>query len=253
MKIQRKCHPLLLLLTLTINAVAAEDLRAVSSRGSAPPGKEASSRLVAADPIPSSANANIKLDPGTKDAPVDGKDGKPHAGPWVESGSDKGKEAVHGGGEITSASRNKPSPRPISASIIPEVNDGVMDDLDRVGPKKGTTGTEGGVSEKDRSRKAHEGQTGEKPEKMPDPPREAPPLPHSEVEKIKVKEGVKKDFEELSQDALLQAQPDGKDTDEIENLGGLAVSYSFTILWLWMLLAKLANRYGLTELALETY
>ena len=59
-----------------------------------------------------------------------------------------------------------------------------MNDPSRELPRQGTTGTEGGVSEKDKARKAQEGQTGEKLEKKPDSPKEAPPLPLSEQEKI---------------------------------------------------------------------
>jgi hypothetical protein len=62
-------------------------------------------------------------------------------------------------------------------SFIPSSNDGVMDDKNRPGPKEGTRGTEGGVSEKNK-----EDRLGV--EKKPDPPKEAPPLPHSEQQKI---------------------------------------------------------------------
>ncbi|KAI9867087.1 MAG: hypothetical protein M1823_009140, partial [Watsoniomyces obsoletus] len=42
----------------------------------------------------------------------------------------------------------------------------------------------GGVSAKDKERLAHEGKTGEKLEKVPEPPKEAPPLPHSEQKQL---------------------------------------------------------------------
>ena len=67
----------------------------------------------------------------------------------------------------------------VDGKRIPESHDGVMDDKNRPGPKKGTTGTEGGVSEKDKDRKLREKQTGEKAENKPPTPKEAPPLPDS--------------------------------------------------------------------------
>jgi len=124
-----------------------------------------------------------KYDVGTKDAPVDGKDGKPHEGPFVE---------IEGLRKTDSASQKDLPPlkdRPEDPTIvdgkkIPESNDGVMDDKNRPEPKEGTTGTGGGVTEKDKARKAKEGKTGEKAENKPETPKEAPPLPHSEQEKI---------------------------------------------------------------------
>ncbi len=142
--------------------------------------------------------AAVKI--GTKDAPVDGKDGKPHAGPFVETAAErerkKAKDSGEGKGESTGT---KPLPKPLKAppggglhsedSKIPVSNDGVMDDPNRASPKEGTRGTEGGVTEKDRDRKAQEGQMGAKPEKKPDSPKEAPPLPHGEEQKLTAKEG----------------------------------------------------------------
>ncbi|KAK2872116.1 hypothetical protein FQN49_002543 [Arthroderma sp. PD_2] len=52
-----------------------------------------------------------------------------------------------------------------------------MDDKNRSGPKEGTTGTEGGVSEKSKGKDTSG-------DRKPDPPKEAPPLPHSEQKKI---------------------------------------------------------------------
>ncbi|KAL1858327.1 GCR1-dependent translation factor 1 [Diaporthe australafricana] len=141
---------------------------------------------------------------GTKDAPVDGKDGRPHEGPFVE--------VEH----LTSGSDLKKLPplegRPVDPTIvdgvkIPQTNDGVMNDPDRSQAKEGTTGTSGGVSEKDQVRKAKEGATGEKAENKPESPKEAPPLPHSEQEKILSKEDATKD----------RSKPDGK-TEDISGL-----------------------------------
>ncbi|KAK3336835.1 hypothetical protein B0T19DRAFT_454355 [Cercophora scortea] len=93
---------------------------------------------------------------GTKDAPVDGKDGKPHAGPFIDYAS-KGSE------KDLPALKDRPvDPTLVDGKKIPETNDGVMDDKNRQQPKEGTTGTGGGVSEKDKERKIQESRTGEK-------------------------------------------------------------------------------------------
>ncbi|KAI9883259.1 MAG: hypothetical protein M1823_004978 [Watsoniomyces obsoletus] len=174
------------------------------------------------------ASAKNKVDAGTKVAPVDGKDGKPHAGPWVGVAGDREKtttttsktEDSKKNDKAVSSGGHKPAPRPLTETEIPKVNDGVMDDPNRETPKKGTTGTEGGVSEKDRDRKAQEGQTGEKTEKKPDPPKEARPLPHSEEQKIREKGGIKEDVMEGSGEQGSDGK--SKDTEEVELPGGLA-------------------------------
>jgi hypothetical protein len=116
----------------------------------------------------------------------------PHEGPFVTLG-DKGRKK----GDVLDADEDAASDykdikslknRPVDTTYIdgkkiPESNDGVMDDKHRKPPKQGTTGTEGGVSEKDKARKAKEGKTGEKVENVPETPKEKPPMPHSE-EKI---------------------------------------------------------------------
>ena len=103
---------------------------------------------------------------GTKDAPVDGADGKPHAGPFVESSeSSKGAQSSR----KKSNSQDKPEPE-----------DGVMNDPTRQPPKKGTTGTEGGVTEKSKSIEAHEDKTGEKKVQKPISPKDADSVLHKE-------------------------------------------------------------------------
>ena len=121
---------------------------------------------------------------GTKDAPVDGIDGKPHAGPFVELSAPRSES-----NELPVLKDRPADPTIVDGKKIPESNDGVMDDKNRPGPKKGTTGTEGGVSEKEKERKRKEEQTGEKAENKPQTPKEAPPLPHSEEEKVAGSEG----------------------------------------------------------------
>ncbi|PLB33276.1 UPF0016-domain-containing protein [Aspergillus candidus] len=117
---------------------------------------------------------------GTLDAPVDGKDGRPHAGPWVETSADRDRKKQ--GSAKSSDDMFPPDPKSQhpgpDGKPIPYSNDGVMDDRNRVGPKEGTRGTEGGVSEKIKTPSYNAG------EKTPDTPKEAPPPPHSEQQKM---------------------------------------------------------------------
>ena len=126
---------------------------------------------------------------GTKDTPLDGKDGRPHQGPFVETNAERErKKAKESGDEEAKKPISKEETKGSSSADgkdVPETNDGVMDDPNRLGPKEGTRGTEGGISEKNRIGKAQDGAAGlAKPEKKPDPPKEVPPLPHSEQEKL---------------------------------------------------------------------
>lgn len=116
----------------------------------------------------------------TKDAPVDGKDGKPHLGPFV--GSETGKKSDHQ--DLPPLKGRPDDPTIVDGKKIPETNDGVMFDKNRERPQEGTTGTEGGVSEKDKTRRLQEGRTGEKVVTQPESPKEQPPLPHSEEAKL---------------------------------------------------------------------
>ncbi len=179
-----------------------------------------------------STSAKSNVDSGTKVAPVDGKDGLPHAGPWVGVAGDREKttKTEESGKKKDAPTVHKPAPRPLMETDIPKVNDGVMDDPNRETPKKGTTGTEGGVSKKDRERKAQEGQTGSTTEKKPDPPKEARPLPHSEEQKIREKEGIKDDVTDGAAEPVLDGKGSSKDVEEVELPGGLAVSISIPLL-----------------------
>ncbi|RDW64254.1 putative transmembrane protein pft27 protein [Coleophoma crateriformis] len=183
MKFRRRQSPLLLLLlpaiaTALSNVVPDSSLprlvRRVESIDTKSTSETAGSLV--------DATANRPSHVGTKDAPVDGKDGKPHAGPFVDSGEKKTKTTADVGAKEATKElpplKNAPKdPTIVDGVKIPQSNDGVMDDPGRAKPKVGTTGTEGGVSEKEKARKAQEGQTGEKSEKKPDSPKEAPPLP----------------------------------------------------------------------------
>lgn len=158
----------------------------------------------------------VKPGVGTKDAPVDGLDGKPHAGPFVDvSTQEKAPKKL--------AAAVEDLEKPLSKSLqklkesgytsddelaaIPEKNNGVMDDTSRATPKKGTTGTEGGVSERTRKDKTLEGKLGST-EKTVEPPKEAPPLPHSEQEAMDEITGLRID-KVKDRTVLLTGKPKG--------------------------------------------
>lgn len=120
---------------------------------------------------------------GAPDVPVDGKDGRPHAGPWVETNAERDRKSAKGSDDTNLASTKYDTKIPSSGHLsteegkmIPHSNGGVMDDPHRAGPKEGTRGTEGGVSEKGKENQASE--------KVPGGPKEALPLPHSETKKL---------------------------------------------------------------------
>ncbi|TVY84058.1 GCR1-dependent translation factor [Lachnellula suecica] len=206
MKFRRRPSPLLLLLlpslASALSAAAQDNIQSALTKNT--PAEKAAKLEPAPTPLVD-LSAKPKFDVGTKDAPVDGKDGKPHAGPWVGTEKDPKKDSktdpktpakAKEEAELVLTTKEDVAKLAADGTKVPTVNDGVMDDPNRVLPKQGTTGTEGGVSEKDKARKAQEGQTGEKAEKKPDSPKEAPPLPHSEQtklekekEKTKIKDG----------------------------------------------------------------
>jgi len=235
MKFRRRPSPLLLLLlpslaTVFVAAAAAEGTKSTLSKATQP--RDAK---VETNPSPIvDLNTKSKYDIGTKDAPVDGKDGKPHAGPFVGSEKDSKKPKDKGkttseDGELVLGKEQHAELKTPDGGKIPAVNDGVMDDPNRELPKQGTTGTEGGVSEKDKARKAQEGQTGEKLEKKPDSPKEAPPMPVSEQTKLKGEKSKGKDAD-----------------DDDDDIGGLEVSFceQYTLDW-----ANLHDRNRTTSLA----
>ncbi|KAL4805557.1 hypothetical protein BDV18DRAFT_141262 [Aspergillus unguis] len=113
---------------------------------------------------------------GTQDAPIDGRDGKPHAGPWVETNAERDRKAS---GTVEQPRQdNEPAEYLDSeGNSIPYWNDGVMNDRNRAGPKDGTRGTENGVSGKSKD-SVYTG------DKSPDGPKEARPLPQSEERKL---------------------------------------------------------------------
>ena len=166
---------------------------------------------------------------GTKDAPVDGKDGRPHSGPFVETAAERDrKKAKESGEEEITIPSKKPAPKDSTKgealadswdTAMPESNDGVMDDPNRVGPKEGMRGMAGGISEKTRDQKIHEGQDGVKSEKVPEKPKDAPPLPHSDQEELRLKAGEKAS---KSEKEAIKGEEQKTKTKEKE-VGGLEV------------------------------
>ncbi|KAJ6114874.1 hypothetical protein N7486_000652 [Penicillium sp. IBT 16267x] len=178
MKIQ---SPSLLLLLLPALSTAATNTQSISepsahkSRG----GSALDARYIAADSV-----ASTNAIHGSPDVPVDGKDGRPHAGPWVETSADRDRKSSKGSDDVDLVSTNYDSKIPSSdhlsteeGKMIPHSNGGVMDDPHRAGPQEGTRGTEGGVSEKGKENLYNAA-------KVPDSPKEALPLPPSEKQKL---------------------------------------------------------------------
>lgn len=220
-----KLRSIVFVSSLAITALAGPDTAAITDKSPA--------AVAAADTKAGS----------TKDAPVDGKDGRPHHGPFVEIENlrDKGSSAASSNSDIPSLKKDLPvlkdrpsDPTVVNGKKIPESNDGIMDDKNRAHPKEGTTGTSGGVSEKDRERKAKEGQTGERVEKKPETPKEARPLSHSEQEKVMKNGGGKdvkdKDLASLKDTKAKLASPMDKDSKEkaedTDKFSGLDVCFS---------------------------
>jgi len=181
----RRRPPLLLLLALAAAAAHALDTRPGSVQ-----------HLAAQAPAGVAAAPGQKPDVGTVDAPVDGLDGKPHAGPFVETTKKKPAQVVEDLDVVAAAAAEEAALRTKQASTsaagrdAPPEDDGVMSDVAGRREVSGPTGTEGGVSAKEFERK--EG-AGEK-KAPPEPPREPPKMPDGTASKAvdgEVKEGKK--------------------------------------------------------------
>lgn len=190
MRLRHRRSPLLLLL---LHSLAASAVLASSASDAREARADTDIGAAAAFQESTNSGSTKKYDVGTKDAPVDGKDGRPHEGPFVEIENLRKGESGESKKDLPRIKDRPDDPTVVDGKKIPKSNDGVMFDKNRPEPKEGTTGTAGGVSEKDKARKAKEGKTGEKTENRPDPPKEAPPLPHSEEEKIMSDKEAKKD------------------------------------------------------------
>ncbi|KAF3396954.1 GCR1-dependent translation factor 1 [Talaromyces pinophilus] len=140
---------------------------------------------------------------GTLDAPVDGKDGKPHDGPWVETAAerDRKKEMADKKTYTVADTEQVENSVGLDGKKIPNSNEGVMDDPSRLGPKEGTRGTEGGMTEKTKDTKQYK-------DKKPETPKEARPLPHSEQEKIPGYEDSSEVTDQKTGDTLLEKPDD---------------------------------------------
>jgi hypothetical protein len=184
MKVRRRLF--LLLLPFLLPTLSARSIKAPTP-GSVLVKREAATANapVEAAIVPGKANPV-----GTKDAPVDGKDGLPHQGPFVETSAERDRKRTK------ESDDQELAVTPLRESFVehaierdtPISNDGVMDDPNRLGPKEGTRGTEGGVSEKSKDSKYGD--------KVPDPPKKEPPLPQSEVGKLGAERGPKAIAEE---------------------------------------------------------
>jgi Ca2+/H+ antiporter, TMEM165/GDT1 family len=182
MKLRWRPAPLsLLLLPFLLPTLSARSIKAPISDSS----------LVKREATPANAPVEAAVVPreanpvGTKDAPVDGKDGLPHQGPFVETSAERDRKKTKESDDQELAVTSLKEP-PVEHAVEPNTpisNDGVMDDPNRLGPKEGTRGTEGGVSEKSKDSKYED--------KVPDPPKKEPPLPQSEIEKIGAEKGPK--------------------------------------------------------------
>lgn len=224
MRLYQRPSPFLLFLVLTVRFGYTLEIDQIAdlAEGKQPRSVEHTSQSSLGIPTAVASKPPIDSALVKNDAPVDGVDGRPHAGPFVETNADRDrKKAKEIGSDGKSAPKDISSKGAIFAEEqkAPDTNDGVMDDPNRRGPKEGTRGTEGGISEKNRDRKVQEGEIGgPKAEKKPDPPKEAPPLPHSEQEiigQISTKDGDKK------------GPYDATEKDERpKELGGLEVSYT---------------------------
>ena len=168
MKVGRRRHVALSLLLVTSLVLPTLAL-------TSPPSRSDSSlqrRDIAADP-PGLSKANPV---GTEHAPVDGKDGMPHDGPFIETQTERERKQY----QDTGTGQLKPLAQDVKEKYgqkdLPKSNNAVMDERYSSKPAEGTRGTEGGVTEKSRDSKVAE--------KIPGSPKEKLPLPQSEVEKM---------------------------------------------------------------------
>lgn len=120
---------------------------------------------------------------GTEHAPVDGIDGMPHEGPYINDNPRPTKKKPAVVEELGAKKTSTGSPKGSKEDAILDGDKSVMQDPDRK-LATGNKGTEGGVSAKEKERLAQEGKTGEKLEKKPESPKEAPPLPNSEQKQL---------------------------------------------------------------------
>lgn len=173
MRLRTQPSPLFLFLVPSLVTVVAIDLSSATER-------QTRGVLAGPDALVDSIVKREHAAVGTREAPIDGNDGMPHQGPFVDSRRNRGNDDV----QIDVLGESPDDIVLLDGKPFLEPHDGVMDDPDRPRPKEGTTGTEGGVSEKAKERKAREDQTGGKADNIPEGPKEVPPLPQNEEERI---------------------------------------------------------------------
>jgi Ca2+/H+ antiporter, TMEM165/GDT1 family len=126
--------------------------------------------------VGSSALGEVGSKPiGTHHAPVDGKDGMPHEGPFVETNADRSRKKY--GSDPDEVDTRSPYTKDLSSKgKLPKTNDAVMDDRVNSKVTEGSRGTEGGITQKSKEIQVAE--------KKPERPTNAPPLPHSEAQRL---------------------------------------------------------------------
>lgn len=242
MKLRRHPIPLSLLVTCLISISSARSTESVDAVERAAelddvsPGRiDDTVDLLATATDLYASSATIVAKDGSKDTkvssnvnPVDGKDGRPHTGPFVETAAQRDRKKAQGTEDEDEkpSTGKKPGPGDAADSDgpgpMPKSNDGVMDDPARVGPKEGTRGTEGGISEKSRQRQGSLGS--EAPEKTPEEPKEVPPLPHSEQKELTGETADTKSTKVTGEDVDGKEVDDESKDEDSSDLAGLTVS-----------------------------
>ena len=191
MKTKRALPSLLLLLSLVVSPSVARE-KALDTEGLHAGSPEAKNR----PPIDTAKEPSLtgaKSGTGKKEAPVDGLDGKPHNGPFVdveESADEKRKKAASESLQSTYDSLDA-SGSHTSSDKSNEDDDGAKRDKSTNFETTGHTGTEGGVSEKEKDRKTQE-RLGTSKGKTPDSPKEPIELPDTIEDRIDLKEKTEK-------------------------------------------------------------
>ena len=234
MRLRQRLSPLLLLLIPALHSAYALDPTHVPGHKTNDYGHDvaayAEGKALKQQELGAEASVSTRLPGSTydtalraKDVPIDGKDGRPHTGPFVETSAERDrKKAKEKGNDKKLSAGEKPLSNPIPSGT-PDTNDGVMDDPYRKGPKEGTRGTEGGISEKSREKEGQLASIGDEGKK-PDPPKEVPPLPHSEQEEVGTTDPSKK---------TADAGTDDGDKQKEKELGGLEVKlYKERLMWI---------------------
>ncbi|KIW15413.1 hypothetical protein PV08_05459 [Exophiala spinifera] len=171
MKIGRRRGHILLFLLASILAVEATD---ASLPRESMARNLANARSLGEVAAAAGGSTGAKSSPvGTEHAPVDGKDGMPHEGPFVETTAERTRKKTQGIGYDDDP---VPEKSPYGSQPLPQTNDAVMDDRLKSSPAEGTRGVEGGISEKSKENKLSD--------KKPDPPKDVRPLPNHEAETL---------------------------------------------------------------------